>query len=286
MEKKKNGTIFIFFAALLFSLGGVCVKMIPWNALSINGARCIISVCVLCVYMAVTKHRLKFTKPVLLGAFCVCGTTVLYTLANKLTTAANTIVLQYTAPVFIILLMWLIYKEKPRRLDVLTCVAVLLGIVCFFIDGLSGGGMLGNVLALISGVTYAGVFMINTSKDADPLSSVFLGHLASAVVGLPFLVQETDFSRDPLIFISILGVFQLAVAYICFCRGIATTPPVAASLVSGIEPIANPALAALIAGEMISAVSIVGGVIVVGAILVYNVIKARNGRIRVEKEED
>lgn len=277
---ERRGTLLIFLSAILFSTGGLLVKMVPWTAMPLNGARCLISVSVL-LYMKVTKHKLVINKSVLLGAVCSFGTNILYTVANKMTTAANTIVLQFTAPIFIIFLMWFFFKERPKRLDIVTCGLVFVGIICFFVDSMSAGNMLGNILALISGVTYAGVFMMNTLDGADPLSSVVLGHGMGAVVGMPFVFQQTDFSGSIILCIVLLGAFQMATGYIMLTTGLKATPPVTASLVSGIEPILNPILVAVFYHEYIGFVSMIGAVIVVGSIISYNIIKSAGTRSKV-----
>ena len=279
----KKGPLFIFISAVLFSLGGLCVKMIPWSGLAINGARSLVSLSVLAVYLIVIRHRLKLNKYVLLGSACLFATNTLFTLANKMTTAANTIVLQFTAPVFIMLLMWLFFREKPVRLDLAACAVVLGGIVFFFVDSLSAGGMLGNLLAILSGVTYAGVFMMDRYPDSDPISSVFFGQLAAAVLELPFLAFETDFSFTPILFVLILGMFQMGAGYLFFTNGIKRTPPVAASLISGIEPILNPVWVALFYGESMGPAALIGGVIVVGGILTYNVLKEKRASASKQK---
>ena len=112
--------------------------------------------------------------------------------------------------------------------------------VFFFVDSLEMGGGLGNFLALLSGLAYAGVFLLNDLPDSDAISSVFWGDVLSAITGLPFLVKETDFSPTAITSLVVLGVFQVAVAYILLTIGLKTTPPVTASLVSGIEPVLNP----------------------------------------------
>lgn len=276
--KKINGTFLVFMSAALFSMGGLFVKIIPWPALPLNGIRCLISVCVLAIYMAASHHKLKITKSVLIGAVCSFGTNILYTLANKMTTAANTIVLQFTAPVFIIFFMWLFFKERPKRLDVSACVCVFIGIVFFFVDSLSAGNMTGNMLALISGVTYAGVFMMNRLPGGDPLSSIILGHGLGAITGLPSAITGGyELNTSIAVCLLVLGVFQMAVAYICLCEGLRDTPPVTASLVSGIEPILNPVLVAVFYHETIGTVSLIGAVIVICSIVVYNVLKEKQG---------
>lgn len=272
---RRRGTLCVAAAAVLFSIGGLCFKVIPWGGLSINSARNMFALVVIGAYLLITKHRLRFNGYILLGAFCVCGTNVFYSLANKLTTAANTIVLQFTAPIFVIVLGVLFWHRRPTKLDVIACTVVLSGVVCFFVDGLSMGGMLGNVLALISGITYAGVFLLNEMPNADPISSVFWADTMSALIGLPFLLQETDFSAQPIIGVAVLGIFQVGIAYVLMCIGLKTTPGVRAALIVGIEPVLNPLLVAIFYREPVGTLALVGAVIVVCGVVWYNVKKGR-----------
>ena len=211
---------------------------------------------------------------VFFGAVCMAATTTLFTIANKLTTAANTIVLQFTAPVFVILLMWIFFKERPKRVDIIASVIVFIGIICFFIDGLSTGNMLGNVIAVLSGIGYAGVFMMNSFEKSDSLSSIFLGQSLSAVTCVWFVFGETDFGMAAIGGIVALGVFQLALAYIFMAKGLDEVPAVTASLTTAIEPILNPLLVAVFYHETVTPLSFVGAVIVIAAIVGYNVWKA------------
>ncbi len=272
MTAKQRGTLFVFLAAVLYSIGGLCIKLIPWGGMAINGGRTAIALVVIGTYMILTKKKLKFNRWVAIGAVAVCGTNILFSLANKMTTAANAIVLQFTAPVFAILIALLIFKKRPKTLEILTCMAVFVGILFFFWDSLSAGGMLGNVLAILSGLTYAGVFFLNDLLEGDSISAVFWGDACSALVGLPFLLQETDFSLQPMVCLILLGVFQVGLAYICLTIGLATVPPVTASLVSGIEPVLNPILVALFYHETVGVFAMIGSVIVVGSVVIYNVI--------------
>ncbi|MBQ8801434.1 MAG: EamA family transporter, partial [Clostridium sp.] len=206
-------------------------------------------------------------------ALSVFGANALFSVANKMTTAANAIVLQFTAPIFVMLFSAIFFRRKPTKLDLGACVVVLGGIVFFFVDGLSMGGTAGNILALCSGVAYAGVFMMNEMPNSDAICSVFWGDVISAVTGLPFLFRESDFSATPLISLLILGVFQVAVAYILLTIGLKTTPPVTASLVSGIEPVLNPILVAVFYGEKMGALALAGAAIVIGGVVGYNILK-------------
>ena len=243
--------------------------------MSINGGRTASALVVLGIYLAVIRHRPRFNRWVFLGSLCIFGTNTLFSLANKLTTAANTIVLQFTAPVFVILFSALFWKKKPQKLDLAACAVVFGGVLFFFVDSLEAGGALGNVLAVLSGAAYGGVFLLNDFPDADAISAVFWGDVLSAVTGLPFLLQETVFTPTTLTSLVILGVFQVAVAYILLTIGLRNTPPVTASLVSGIEPVLNPLLVAAFYGETVGPFALAGAAIVICGVVGYNVLKAR-----------
>lgn len=278
MSKQQKGTMCVFLAAVLYSIGGLCMKVIPWNGMAINGGRTAIALVVIGLYLWIVKHPLRFNRWVLVGALCVFGTNALFSVANKMTTAANAIVLQFTAPIFVMLFSLAFFRRKPTKLDVAACAVVFGGIVFFFVDSLTMGGGLGNVLALISGISYAGVFMMNDMPNSDAISSVFWGDVLSAMTGLPFLFRETDFSAGPIISLLVLGVFQVAVAYILLTIGLKTTPSVTASLVSGIEPVLNPILVAVFYGETMGAMALVGAGIVIIGVVGYNVLKLKSDR--------
>ena len=268
---RSGGAGCVFLASVLFSIGGLCMKLIPWSALAINGARNLLGSVVLGLYLLVTRPRLRWSLPVVIGALSTMSVTTTFALANKLTTAANAIVLQFTAPVFVILLMALLFRVKPTRLDVLTCALVFFGVGLFFVDGLRAGHLAGDLIAVLSGVCYAGVFMMNTAKGADAVSSCFLGQLAAGLLFTPLCLRETDFSAPVLATVLVLGIFQVGLAYLLLSVGIRRTGAVAASLITGLEPIMNPIWVALFYGERISGLAILGAVIVIGAIVLYNV---------------
>lgn len=275
MSLEKKGTLFVAMSALLYSIGGLCIKVIPWNGMSINGGRTAIALLVIGAYLIWTKHPLRFNRWVLLGAVSVFLTNSLFSVANKMTTAANVIVLQFTAPIFVMLFSVLFFKRKPKRLDVAACVVVFGGILFFFVDSLEMGGGLGNILALLSGISYAGVFLMNDMPNNDAISSVFWGDVLSSLTGLPFLLQETQFTTTALVSLVVLGAFQVGVAYVCLCIGLKTTPPVTASLISGIEPVLNPILVALFYGEQVGGFALIGAAIVIFGVVGYNILKVK-----------
>ncbi len=274
-ELRPGAVLCVFLASVAFSTGGLFIKLIPWSALAINGARNLTGAAVIGIYLLIRRHRIVISRQVITGALSLIGVTTLFAAANKLTTAANTIVLQFTAPVFVILLMALVHHVPPKKLDAVTCVLVLAGVCLFFVDGLRAGNLPGNTLALLSGVCYAGVFMMNSGKNADALSSCFLGQLAAGIIFTPLCAFETDFSLPTAAAVLALGIVQVGGAYILFSEGIRYTPAVSASLIAGLEPILNPVWVALFYGERISALALTGAVIVVAAILAYNVLMTR-----------
>ena len=277
-KEKANGwryPLYVFLASVCFSTGGLFIKLIPWSALAINGARNLIGASVIGVYLLLTRTKIVFNRRVLVGALSMMGVTTLFVISNKLTTAANAIVLQFTAPVFVILFMAVIYKQKPGKADMITCCAVLSGVVLFFIDGIQAGTLLGNLTAILSGICYAGVFMMNTGKGADAISSCFIGQMAAGLIFTPLCFQETDFTAPTMAAVLALGLIQVGGAYLLFSIGIRHTPPVTASLITGLEPIMNPLLVAAFYGESVSPLSVVGSVIVVVSIVAYNILRSR-----------
>ena len=269
-NKKRTGIAAMLGASLCFSVGGLLIKIIPWNPLVINGVRNLIACCVIGLFIILTKHRLKFNLTVMAGALCMAGVTTCYTIANKLTTAGNTIVLQYTAPVWIMILMYLFFGKRPGRTELVTIVIVLAGIICFFFEGLSTGKVAGDVFALLSGIFYAGVFMLNQFERGDALSSIFFGQLMCGVLMTPMIVRETQFSPSILAAVFLLGSVQVGLAYILFSIGTKYTDPVTASVINAIEPVLNPILVAVFYGERLGRLSVIGAVVVITGILFYN----------------
>lgn len=263
--------LMVLAASVCFSTGGILLKLIPWNPLAINGARNLIAACVIGAFILATHHRIRFNFTVLVGAVCMAGVTTLFAIANKLTTAGNAIVLQYSAPVWIILLLYLFFRKKPGRLDLITILLVLVGILCFFFESLAAGKILGDILALLSGLFYAGVFMLNQFEKGDALSSMFFGQLLCGITLSHLVAAETDFSPRVLLAVFLLGAVQVGLAYIFFSIGIRTTDPVTASIINAVEPVLNPILVAVFYGEMPGPLSLAGAAIVIGSILFYNI---------------
>lgn len=268
-----RGTVYVLLSAICFSTGGVLIKLIPWSSMTIQGIRSIFSILVVGGYMLLRRQRFVWNKTVFWGAICNTVMAFSFVAATKLTTAANAIVLQFTEPIFVILLMWYIYKKKPGKDALIACAVVFAGILCFFFESLGAGQMTGDLLAILSGFTYALVMMMKKFEGADFESSLIVSNIISVVIGIP--VYFRDFSTasvaDAWVFMVLLGVVQFGLSYIFLSKGLDYVSPVTASLTSTIEPILNPILVAVFYGEKIGAAAVVGAVLVVGAAAVYNV---------------
>lgn len=283
--KANRGAVYVFITGLLFSLGGLCMKVVPWNAMAINAFRCLASAAVVLIYMRIAGRKLRFNRTVAVCAAAICATTTVYAAAVKLTTAGAAIVIQFTAPVWTMILGALIFRKKPRRIDVAACAFVFAGIAVCFFDGLAAGRTLGNLLALLSGMTYSGVFMCNSAKDSHPMSSVVYGQFASALIGLPWLLRAPfgELDAGAWTALVVLGVFQLGLGYVFLAAGLETTPPVTACLLTGIEPVLNPVWVALFYKETVTPLFIAGGALVLLSVTVYGVLDARRSEACAER---
>ncbi len=271
-----RGTIFVLLSAMFFSLGGLLIKLIPWSSISVQGARSVFSSLVIGTYMIMTKRKFVMNKSVVFGAVCNLAMAITFVMATKMTTAANAIVLQFTEPIFLILLLWILYKKKPKKDAVIACFIVFAGILCFFFESLSVGGMIGNLLAIFSGFAYALVFLMKRFPGADFESSILLSNILSILLAIPSYIKETENTMVIWGCVVLLGTLQCGLSYVFLSKGLDQVSPIAGSLTSTIEPILNPLLVAMFYGEKVGIMAIVGACLVVGSATIYNISQAKN----------
>jgi drug/metabolite transporter (DMT)-like permease len=252
--------------ALCWSLAGVLFKYVPWPGLAAASGRGLIAALFL---LAVAWRSLRFTwSPLQLGAaaaYAAC--TVLFTLANKMTTAANAILLQYTAPVWIALLGAWLLGERTTRADWFTIAAVLGGLCLFFYEGLQLGNVAGLAVALASGLGFAIMtIMMRKQKNGSALESIILGNLVGFLVGAPALWSAPALPASGWIALVLLGTVQLGLAYLFYAKAIKHVTALEAVLIPVLEPILNPIWVMLAVGEHPSRLALLGGVVVLGAV--------------------
>ncbi|MEK7675003.1 MAG: DMT family transporter [Verrucomicrobiota bacterium] len=269
MSNLNRPVLFLVLASVLWSTGGLLIKSIAWNALAIAGARSAIAAGV--VYLLMPRPRFTFSAAQLGAAVCYAATVILFVLANKMTTAANAIFLQYTAPIYIALFGAWFLKEHPTRLDWALIALAQVGIGLFFLDRLTFQGVWGNVSALASGLAFAGlILLLRQQKDGSPVESVLLGNLLTALVCLPFALNSSP-AAGSWVGLVLLGVFQLGLSYVLYATAIKQVRALEAVLISTIEPVLNPLWVLVFLGEKPQAWALAGGVLVLTAATVRRV---------------
>lgn len=269
MSDKNVGRIILVLCALLYGLAGVCVKSITWSSLSIIAFRSIISLIILRLYKGKTK--LHFTKVNLLGALATSASGILYIMAIKLTTAGTAIVLEYIAPILVFLYAVIFQHKKAKPHEILLMFLVFFGCVLSFADNIELNHVLGNILALLSGVAYATQITIMNRKDCDNQETLMMGNILSFIICLPFVFFDSNVSFDAnnLLWLMILSVFQYGLASILLSKGLERVDKIEASLILTIEPIFNPIPVAIICHETMGPLAIGGAIVVIASATMY-----------------
>jgi drug/metabolite transporter (DMT)-like permease len=267
MGNSKNmlGYWLMFLVALLFSLGGLLIKLVPWDPIAINGFRSIVAVLV--IGLARRSFKIKLNRLTLVSAVSLSITNVLFVMANKMTLAANAIVLQYTSPIYILLLGMVVFKVKPHRTKWIVVTMAMGGMVLFFLDKLNGGMLLGNIYALLSGVTYAMVFFFSAHDQVEPQEAIMLAGMISFTLGLPFYWSQPALNTGGWISILTLGVVQQGLAYLCFSYGIKMISSINANLICLSEALMSACLVWIVLKEKPGPFAMIGGTIIILAIL-------------------
>lgn len=273
-KQQMQGRLLIIGTALFWGLAGVCVKSIPWNSMSIMAARCGVGI----ILLGINKKsfKLHFNKQTFLGAVMMSLTGILYMMSIKLTTAATAIVLQYVAPILVFLYTVIVQKIRPKLIETVIVIAVFGGCFLSFADQLDVTHIIGNLLGLLSGVTFAGQIIIFSDKKADSAEGMYLSNFMSFVVCLPFMFFDKNmtFDKKTLFWVFILAVFQFGFANICYARGCQKIDKIETSLLLTIEPIFNPIPVWLVTGEKPGPLALAGFAVVIIAVTFYGILPA------------
>lgn len=254
-------------AAIMWSLGGVLIKLVAWHPVAIAGARSLIGAMLLGIVLR-SQLRFSWSWIEMGAALAYAGTVVLFVIANKLTSAANAILLQYTAPLYVILFSPIFLGEQANKRDWLSLLLMLAGMLLFFMDELTIDGYLGNGIALLSGLCFAWLTLfLRRQKDSSALPSLFLGNLLAGVIGLPFMFSAPPADSISWIGLILLGVVQLGLPYILYALALRHIRAIEGILIPMIEPVLNPVWVFLFIGEQPTLHAIVGGIIILGAVV-------------------
>jgi drug/metabolite transporter (DMT)-like permease len=264
---------------MLWSLGGLLLKVVDWHPLAVAGGRGLIAGVFLLVWVRRPKFTWSATQIGAAVAYAAC--TVLFAVANKFTTAANAIFLQYTAPIYIALLSFWILGERTRRADWVTIAFAIGGMALFFVEELTFAGMFGNIIAIGSGVGFAVMaLLLRKQKDGSPIESIILGNLIAGAIGLPFMLTSAPPGAVGIGALLVLGIFQLGLPYLLYAYSIKRVTALEAVLIPVIEPVLNPVWVLFFLGERPGPLALLGGAIVLGAVVVRSLIALRMGKIR------
>jgi len=262
--EERRGVLLVAGAALLWSTAGVGIKWIDDPPLKVVFFRSAVAAIVLLLHL---RPRLRITPGFLAGLGCYAACLITFVTATKWTTAANAIFLQYTGVIWVLLLSPLVVKEPLRARDAAAIAVAFVGMALFFLGRFDARGRAGDVVALLSGLFFAGlVLSLRRERGVGAEAVVAWGNVVTALAVLPFVAPDLSLSARSAAVFFFLGVFQLAGAYALFVRGIRHVTATEASLIGMLEPIANPLWVFLLLGERPALISLVGGIVVLGAI--------------------
>jgi drug/metabolite transporter (DMT)-like permease len=287
MLRSNAARLQLVLAAALFSTGGAAIKAASLTGYQVASFRS--GIAALTLFLLLPQARRGYTWRSMAVGITYALTLLLFVLANKLTTSANTIYLQSTAPLYILLLAPLLLKEPIRLKDLWFMVAIAAGMILFFVTrqpplATAPDPRTGDVLAALSGLTYAltvmGLRWLSRAPErGSQMAAMVTGNALVFVLVLPAALPVTGASFMDWSVVTNLGVVQIGVAYMFLAKGIEGVPAFEASLLLLVEPALNPVWAWLVLGEQPSAWAIVGAVVIFGATTARTWLEARSARV-------
>jgi len=281
--KSSKGTysplLLVLGAAILWSTGGLFIKATHLSPLGLSFGRSLLAAITIAIFTR--REGFGLNRISALTSILYAALLILFVVATKLTTAANAIFLQYTAPVYVLILEPLFYKEKFRARDFVTVAACIAGMSLFFVGKLRPQDVSGNLFALASGVCFALFFLLlrhSKARQVNRAASAIYGNLIVVLICAPAFygalqhgISPTDYAR-----LAYLGVVQIGFAYLLFtlamARGVRSLD---AGIIGYIEPVLNPIWVFLFIGERPSGWAIVGGVIIIACVIFHMLLETR-----------
>jgi drug/metabolite transporter, DME family len=265
LPEHQKGIIAVLIAAILWSTGGILIKLVSLPPLQISFFRAIFAAAVFAI--AFRKQAFIFNGMTFINGLFYAAILILFVIATKLTTAANAIFLQYTAPIYVLIFEPLINKTEFKRINVITILACFTGMILFFMGELSFNHYTGNIVALLSGIAFAAFLIgMRNNKHEYQFSTIFYGNIIIILFTIPSMLSLQSVSLHDFAMVAFLGIFQIGIAYAIFTYGLKRVFAIEASLISMIEPALNPVWVVLWYGEVPSFFAIIGGIIIISAI--------------------
>ena len=283
MPEHQKGIIAVLIAAILWSSGGILIKLITLHPMQISFFRGIFAALVFAIIFR--KKAFIFNGMTFVNGIFYAAILILFVIATKLTTAANAIFLQYTAPIYVLVFEPLINKTEFKRINVITIFVCFVGMILFFMGELSFAHIEGNIVALLSGIAFAAFLIgMRNNKHEYQLSTIFYGNIIITLISLPMLGSFNAIKTTDLLMVAFLGIFQIGIAYAIFTYGLKRVFAIEASLIGMIEPVLNPVWVLIWYGEVPSLPAIAGGVIIISAIAFRTFITETHKSIKMKKK--
>lgn len=280
MSKKNKAVLEMLICATLWSIAGIFIKLIPWNGFVVAGMRSLIAGITLFAAIRIMGYEYILNKKTIIAGIFSGLTYISFVCANKLTTAANAIVLQFISPVFIVIYSAFLFKKPVRKQDLAVVIFTLIGITLFFLDKLEAGYILGNIVAIGAGMFMAGMYVaVGEIDEEERFSGILNGQILTFLVGLPFMIATKPvFTPVAVVSILILGIFQLGIAYVLYVKSCRYCPPLACCLLGAVEPLLNPVWVFLFDGERPGIFALFGSAIVIVSVTVWCIFGNRNAK--------
>jgi len=274
MMKQSTSYTILIIAALMWSLGGLFIKLVNLNPMAITGIRSLGAAVVLLIY--IKKPKLYWNRYFFAGVLAYSMMVILYVISIRLTTAANAIFLEFTAPLYVVVFGYFLLNERINRFDIFAMVIIFLGMGLFFMDELSFYGFWGNILALLAGVCLALVTVLIRKEKESAFEIVFFGNALTTIICLPFIIQGFSSTTQVDWFIIFgLGIFQLGIPYLLYTTALKYVSALDAILVGMLEPVFNPIWVYIFVGEAMGEWAFIGAALVIIGTLGRVIIKQK-----------
>jgi drug/metabolite transporter (DMT)-like permease len=258
---------------LIWSANGLLIKLVSWSPMSISGFRSFFAAAVLLPFLGKPRHLISFDT--LVGSLGFAAALITFVMATKLTTAANAIFLQLTAPIYVALLSGWILGERIRVLDWVITGIIISGMLLFFGDNLTVDGFWGNICAIISAICWA-LFVLYSRRQKDdlPLKIPILGHIICALLGIPFILSAGP-PESGWFWIIPMGAVGAGLSFVLYTAVIKRLKAIEAVITQTIEPIFNPVWVFLVIGETPGPLALLGGMVVLSSVTLHAVLRQR-----------
>jgi drug/metabolite transporter (DMT)-like permease len=275
-----RGILLISLTAFLWSTSGLFIKVLTIDAFQISFYRCAIATVTVFLIANFRQVKPKFRFDLIsnLCAASYAGILIFFVIATKLTTAANAIFLQFTAPAYLLFLEPLFLKSRFKLKHFATFAVILAGMSLFFLGKLDSGDVKGNMFAIASGFCFALFSLFLKWKkqkhgETNTINNIIVGNALVAIICLPVILDRMAIDGTQVLILIYMGAIQIGVSYMIFNEGIKYISATETMIIATLEAVFNPIWVFIGIGEVPSNFSILGGLIII-AVIIFNTVTA------------